>query len=92
MKAKEIRPIGGSGSYHAEKERAENVIGSRIAEARKLRGWNQAVFCDTLKNYGVNLTKAAVQKIQSHQRRHVDGVFCRADHGCVTKFRFLEVV
>ena len=62
MKTKEGKVLAIGGSYNAQVERSENVIGSRIAAARKQRGWNLAVFADTLKQYGVDLSKAAVNK------------------------------
>ena len=62
MKAKEGKVISLGSSYNAALERNENVIGSRIAAARKRRGWNLGVLTDTLKGYGVELSKAAVNK------------------------------
>ena len=51
-----------AGRYNAAAERAENAVGSRIAAARKSKGMNLAAFTETLKDYGVELTKAAVGK------------------------------
>ncbi len=62
MKAKEGKLISIGSGYNAAEERAENIIGSRIAAARKQRGWNLSVLADTLKGYGVELSKAAVNK------------------------------
>ena len=50
------------GRYNAAEERAGNAVGSRIAGARKSKGMNLAAFTETLKDYGVELTKAAVGK------------------------------
>ncbi len=62
MKAKEGKVISIGGKYNAAVERSENVIGSRIQAARKNRGWNLNVLSETLKEYGVDLTKAAISK------------------------------
>ena len=51
-----------SGKYNAAAERAENAVGSRIAAARKVRGLSIASFTETLKEYGVELSKGAVGK------------------------------
>ena len=63
MKTKSLKtPAAPTGKYDAATERAENVVGSRIASARKLRGLSIATFTETLKEYGVELTKGAVGK------------------------------
>ena len=48
--------------YNAEAERAENIIGTKIAAARKMRGWNLNMFADSLRGHGVALTKGAISK------------------------------
>ena len=48
--------------YHAEAERSANVIGSRIAEARRDRGWSLSTLAERLRPYGVDLGKAALSK------------------------------
>lgn len=62
MKMKPEKEMAAGGRYNAAVERSENVIGSRIAAARKNKGWNLQVLADTLKEYGVELTKASVNK------------------------------
>lgn len=48
--------------FDAVAAREKNVIGSKIASARKERGLNQQAFTDLLNEYGVNIQKAAVSK------------------------------
>ena len=62
MKAKEGKLISIGNKYNVVTEREENVIGSRIAAARKNRGWNLTILSDTLKEYGIDLSKAAINK------------------------------
>ena len=51
-----------SGKYNAAVERNENVLGAKIAEARKQMRWNQAALTEILKEYGVSLSTGAVGK------------------------------
>ena len=62
MKAKEGKVISIGGGYNAVAERDENVIGARIAAARRNRGWNLGDLTDSLRGYGIELSKAAVNK------------------------------
>jgi transcriptional regulator with XRE-family HTH domain len=62
MKAKEGKVISLNGIYNVSAERTANVVGSRIAAARKRRGWNQETFAEALKEYGIDLSKPAVAK------------------------------
>lgn len=49
-------------AYHADIERENNVIGSRIEEARVMRGLSQKDFCQLLSAYGVEVTPTAISK------------------------------
>ncbi|MBQ3803672.1 MAG: hypothetical protein II845_08265, partial [Oscillospiraceae bacterium] len=51
-----------SGKYNAAVERNENVLGAKIAEARKQMRWNQVALTEILKEYGVSLSTGAVGK------------------------------
>jgi SOS-response transcriptional repressor LexA len=51
-----------AGRYNAAAERGSNVIGAKIAEARRNRGWNLGMLTEALKGCGVELTRAAVNK------------------------------
>ena len=62
MKAKDGKIISVGTKYNASTERAENVIGAKIAAARKTRGWNLATFSKSLQAHGVDLTKGAISK------------------------------
>lgn len=48
--------------YDAFAARKKNVLGSKIAKARKDRGMNQQQLTDLLNKYGVNIQKAALSK------------------------------
>ena len=48
--------------YNAEKEMESNVIGKRIAEARKRRGMSLAAFSAYLENFGVHIKTAGAGK------------------------------
>lgn len=48
--------------YDAAKEKDENVVGLRIAEARKKKGMSIAVFSEYLKNFGVNISAGGAGK------------------------------
>ena len=48
--------------YNALRERGENTVGLRIAEARSARNWSLAQLTAMLQASGVKLTKAAVNK------------------------------
>ena len=63
MKAKKGSSVPISrGKYNIAAERAENVIGARIAEARRRRGWSLTALSAALKDYGVDLGNAAISK------------------------------
>ncbi len=62
MKAKEGKVISIGSSYNAVAEKEENIIGSRIADARKRCGLNIGGLAETLKDYGVDLSRSAVAK------------------------------
>jgi len=49
-------------AYDAEKEREQNVIGIKIAEARKKTGMSLVSFSEHLKDYGVLIGDAALSK------------------------------
>ena len=48
--------------YDAAEEKERNVIGSRIAEARKQRGYTLTTFSDRLAGFGVRISRGAVSK------------------------------
>lgn len=48
--------------YDAEREKNENVIGRRIAEARKRKGLSLAALADKLQNYGVYISTGGAGK------------------------------
>ncbi len=63
MKAK-IIPIGQvrTSGYNAVNEKADNVIGSKIAEARKYRGLSLRAFVEELEKVGVSVNSSAASK------------------------------
>ena len=63
MKAK-IMPINiaQTNSYNAIKEKELNIVGARIAEARKKRGYTLATFSEHLAGFGVNISRGAAGK------------------------------
>lgn len=62
MKAKDGKVVSIGTKYNAGTERSENVIGTKIAAARKTRGWNLTAFAESLREHGVELTKGAISK------------------------------
>ncbi len=48
--------------YNAAKEKEDNVIGLRIAEARRRKGLTLAAFCESLKGCGVKITPGGAGK------------------------------
>ena len=62
MKVKEEKVIHSGSGYDAAAERAENVLGARIAAARKLRGWNLNALAESLSRHGVEISRGAVSK------------------------------
>ena len=62
MKKNQIVTFPFSTQYNIEKERAENIIGRKIAEGRRRKGWNLAMMTENLEPYGIHLTKASVNK------------------------------
>ncbi len=48
--------------YDATKERDENIVGQRIAEARKKKGMSIAAFSDYLENFGVKISTGGAGK------------------------------
>ena len=48
--------------YNAEAERKENVIGKKIAEARRRKGFSQVSFGKQLESYGVKVGSSAIAK------------------------------
>jgi phage repressor protein C with HTH and peptisase S24 domain len=48
--------------YNAEQEKAQNVVGMRIAEARKAKKISLATLRDQLKEYGINITAATISR------------------------------
>lgn len=48
--------------YNAQEEKDNNIIGSRIAEARKSKGLSLAAFCEALEECGVSVGIGAVSK------------------------------
>lgn len=62
MKTKKEKVIAFGARYNAAAERAQNVIGARIAAARKARGWSLSVLRDRLSEFGVDLTNSSVSK------------------------------
>lgn len=55
-------PTGGKQGYNAEKERAMNIIGSRIRAARKARKITMDGFSELLAGYGVFAKRSAISK------------------------------
>ncbi len=51
-----------AGSYNAERDRAENFIGRRIAQFRRQRGLSLAEFKTRLEAFGVSVSPAAINK------------------------------
>jgi len=49
-------------SYNASQEKNRNIIGSRIAEARKTKGLNLASFSEKLAGFGVSVSRGAIGK------------------------------
>ena len=62
MKAKDGKTVSIGNKYNVNLEREENVIGSRIAAARRNKGWNLAALSDALKDHGIELSRAAINK------------------------------
>ena len=50
------------GRYNAETEKSRNVIGARIAAARKQKGLSLADFCSLLTDYGLSIGRQGVSK------------------------------
>ena len=48
--------------YDAETEKDENIIGKRIARARKQKGMSIAAFSKYLENFGVKITSGGAGK------------------------------
>jgi len=48
--------------YDAEREKEENIIGRKIAEARKKKGMSIAVFSEYLKHFGVQISAGGAGK------------------------------
>ena len=61
-KTRKVIPFRGRNAYDAEAEKAANVIGTRIAEARKKSGMSLVAFSEFLKGYGVDVRDAALSK------------------------------
>lgn len=57
-----VIPFRRTETYNAEAEKAANVIGNRIAEARKRAGMSLVAFSEFLKSYGVSVQDAALSK------------------------------
>ena len=55
-------PYAATPKYNAQRERRENTVGARIADARTAKHWNLGQLTDMLQACGVKLTKAAVNK------------------------------
>ncbi len=55
-------PRPAASRYNAEKEKDANVIGRRIAEARKRKGLSIAAFSEFLENYGINISTGGAGK------------------------------
>lgn len=52
-------------SYHAGQERAENIIGKRIAEARQRQGLSLSAFSELLARYGLAIKRQGLGKWES---------------------------
>ena len=55
-------PQPAASRYNAEKEKANNTIGRRIAEARKKKGLSIAAFSEYLENYGIDISTGGAGK------------------------------
>lgn len=57
-------PINGSNllRYNAAKEKEENIVGQKIAEARKKKGLSISAFSDYLENFGVKISTGGAGK------------------------------
>ena len=64
MSKGKVLPFGGKGQspYNAEAEKNKNVIGLRIAEARKKSGMSLVAFSRCLKDYGVSVGDGGLSK------------------------------
>ena len=54
--------FSGTESYNAERDKAANFIGGRIAAARRRRGLSLSAFKTRLENFGVSVSAAAINK------------------------------
>lgn len=55
-------PAAYNANYNAENERQDNIIGSRIEEARRKAGLSLADFSALLKQYGVTMSPSGINK------------------------------
>ena len=55
-------PDGPRRCYDAEKERAKNIVGKRIAAARRAAGLSLVALSELLKELGVSVTSSSVSK------------------------------
>lgn len=51
-----------NGRYNANAEREKNILGSRIAEARKKAGMSLTAFAELLSGYGVDVSASSISK------------------------------
>lgn len=56
------RPVIGSAVFDAEAARAGNLLGLKLAELRKARGWTADELCARLEGYGISLLRYAISK------------------------------
>ena len=56
-----VTPISAA-QYNAAKEKDENIVGQRIAEARKKKGMSIAAFSEYLSNFGVKISVGGAGK------------------------------
>ncbi len=56
------KAAGKGAEYNAEAEKARNLIGTRIQDARKELGWSLVTMVEHLKDYGVDVGRTALNK------------------------------
>lgn len=59
------KPLSLSGQYNASRERQENIIGKRIAQARQKSGLSLTQFSQLLQNYGLSIQRQGLGKWES---------------------------
>ncbi len=58
----------GIAMFKNRNEERNNICGSQIRELRKERNWSQRELADQLKEFGIDINKNAIQRIEAGQR------------------------